>query len=253
MFVGNTLSLEVLRAAGERMCCKKRRPEHNLAFQDGQCPRKTWSECVFGPDAPLFRHRFCLVTPVGLGAGRTDKQTHIPFSPSPLSFSFTHTLGKPQECCVVLLRREPSLVHGFSMERSKSAEPKSRLWGGYDRQEGVEKTLIVKTTPNGMFVVSEREFERKRWTRSRLMSLLLTSIIVEGDGDGYTCDFSLQANSGPGQLQSNPGLNGTGIPTVRVPVPPARPRTGKGTNQISKKNNNSKDVNKGTNRMTTIL
>lgn len=96
----------------------KQRPEHSLPFRMGI------ALCVCELDMPLFRHRCCPMTPVGLAAMRTDKQTH---TPSLLRYSFsllnTHTrahaltLGKPQECCVVLLGREHSPVHGLSMER----------------------------------------------------------------------------------------------------------------------------------------
>lgn len=38
----------------------------------------------------------------------------------------------------------------------------------------------------------------------------------------------LQAGDRPGQLQSNPSLNGGGVQTIHFPVSLSRPRTGKG-------------------------
>lgn len=54
----------------------------------------------------------------------------------------------------------------------------------------------------------------------------------------FTCDlYPLQAGVGPGQLQSDPGLNRAGVQTLHLPVSPARPRTGKGKERQSDRRN----------------
>lgn len=52
----------------------------------------------------------------GTGSENEQINTHTPFFSHTLIDVHKHTLGKPQECCVVLLEREHSPVHGLSME-----------------------------------------------------------------------------------------------------------------------------------------
>lgn len=97
------------------------------------------------------------MTPVGLAAVRTDKQTHTP-SLLPPSFSFTHTHTHIVEatgilCCIVGERERARSgsrpLHG-TLERPNSGVPKRR--GGGERGQGGKKTSRIKTTPNGMIV-----------------------------------------------------------------------------------------------------
>lgn len=110
---------------------------------------------VFGLNVPLFQHRFCPMTPVGLAAVRTDKQTHTPsLLPPSFSFTHTHTSWKPQEFCCIVGERERARsgsrpLHG-TLERPNSGVPKRR--GGGERGQGGKKTSRIKTTPNGMIV-----------------------------------------------------------------------------------------------------
>lgn len=119
-----------------------------FTLRNGQHPQ-TLCVCVWAQQAIV---RLCSMIPEGRGAVRTDKQTH---TPSFLLFFLLelphkHTLGKPQECCDVLLGSDPSPVHLLSMERwnVRSAERQTDV-GVVERRQGGKKTRSVGTTPNG--------------------------------------------------------------------------------------------------------
>lgn len=125
----------------------KRRPEHSLPFGMGSTLKRF--VCVWAQRAIVC---LCSMIPEGRGAVRTDKQTHTPsfllfFL---LEWTHTNTLGKPQECYVVLLGSDPSPVHLLSMERwnVRFAERQTDV-GGVERRQGGKKTSSVRTTPNG--------------------------------------------------------------------------------------------------------
>lgn len=140
-----------------------------------------------------------------------------------LFHTHTHTSWKPQEFCVVLLGRgrERAPVHGLSMERWNVRTLECQKDAGVVKEgRVVRKPQELKRPPMGWLFICILCGCGCVLTSLEKMGSYLPLIYL------FLCP--LQAGDRPGQLQSNPSLNGGGVQTIHFPVSLSRPRTGKG-------------------------
>lgn len=158
---------------------------------------------------------------------RTNKHT---FPLSFLSLSRSHTSSWEATgmlCCIVGERESPLrfTASPWNAGTSKLRSAKKK-WGCWLKGGWYENLKHQNDPQWDVLVVSEKEKGRGSW----LMVFFLFYRILKWNLRIFTwiSVCFLQADSWPGQLQSNPGFNRAGVQAIHFPIPPARPWTGKG-------------------------